>query len=132
MQLLAVPPQGRDYDRCTTCGALQVTRGTDNLAMYQWNTKIAKHYFCKTCGIYTHYARRNNSNEYGINIACLDGAPCPLRLGRDSGWSTVTRCAWCRRMIQPEAKHGCGERASLQIQTLGQGALDGRQANLAL
>ena len=53
--------------------SLRVTRGADNLAMYQWNTKTAKHYFCQTCGIYTHHARRSNPNEYGVNIGCLDG-----------------------------------------------------------
>ncbi len=52
--------------------ALRVTRGADNLALYQWNTRTARHYFCKTCGIYTHHARRSNPDEYGVNIGCLD------------------------------------------------------------
>lgn len=60
--------------------ALRVIRGADNLGLYQWNTKIAKHYFCKTCGIYTHHARRSNPNEYGVNIGCLDGVD-PHALG---------------------------------------------------
>lgn len=51
---------------------LKVIRGEENLSLYQWNTKTAKHYFCKTCGIYTHHQRRINPNEYGFNIACLD------------------------------------------------------------
>jgi len=32
----------------------------------------AKHYFCKTCGIYTHHQRRSNPNEFGFNIACIE------------------------------------------------------------
>ncbi len=52
---------------------LKVIKGQDNLTLYQWNTKIAGHYFCKTCGIYTHHKRRSNPNQYGINIACIDG-----------------------------------------------------------
>ena len=52
--------------------SLRVTRGADNLGLYQWNTKTAKHYFCQTCGIYTHHARRSNPNEYGVNVGCLD------------------------------------------------------------
>ena len=52
---------------------LSVTKGKNNLSCYQWNTKVAEHYFCKTCGIYTHHKRRSNPNQYGINIACLDG-----------------------------------------------------------
>ena len=63
---------------------LTVLKGQANLTLYQWNTKTAKHYFCKTCGIYTHHQRRSNPNEYGFNIACLDGinpysfAPAPV------------------------------------------------------
>lgn len=53
--------------------ALQVTKGANHLNCYQWNTNVAEHYFCKTCGIYTHHRRRSNPNEYGINIACLEG-----------------------------------------------------------
>ena len=52
---------------------LRVTKGQDNLTLYQWNTKVAEHYFCKTCGIYTHHKRKSNPNQYGINIACIEG-----------------------------------------------------------
>jgi len=52
---------------------LTVTRGEDKLSLYQWNTNVAKHYFCSVCGIYTHHQRRMNPNEYGFNVACLDG-----------------------------------------------------------
>jgi hypothetical protein len=52
---------------------LKITKGEDNLTLYQWNTKTAKHYFCKTCGIYTHHQRRSNPSEFGFNIACIEG-----------------------------------------------------------
>lgn len=52
---------------------IHITRGEVNLSLYQWNTGVAKHYFCKTCGIYTHHQRRSNPEEYGFNVACLDG-----------------------------------------------------------
>lgn len=70
---------------CTMCrmrGAVAVsasldgitfTSGEDNLTLYQFGTKTAKHYFCKTCGIYTHHQRRSNPNEFGVNVACLEG-----------------------------------------------------------
>ncbi len=51
---------------------LTVTKGTDNLALYQWNSRVAKHYFCKTCGIYTHHQRRINPQEFAFNVACFD------------------------------------------------------------
>jgi hypothetical protein len=53
--------------------ALTVARGADNLALYTWGTGTAQHYFCKTCGIYTHHQRRSNPNEYGVNLGCIDG-----------------------------------------------------------
>ena len=40
--------------------------------MYQFNTNVAKHYFCKKCGIYTHHQRRSNPNEFAINVGCID------------------------------------------------------------
>jgi hypothetical protein len=51
---------------------LKVVEGADMLTLYQWNTKIAKHYFCKICGIYTHHLRRMNPSQCGFNIACLE------------------------------------------------------------
>lgn len=57
-----------------------IVRGEDKLSLYQWNTKIAKHYFCSNCGIYTHHQRRSNPNEYGFNVACLKGVN-PYELG---------------------------------------------------
>lgn len=47
--------------------------GADNLTTYQFNTGAAKHYFCKTCGIYTHHQRRSDPTLFGINLACLEG-----------------------------------------------------------
>lgn len=52
---------------------LRVVQGEDALRLYTWNTGVAKHWFCGVCGIYTHHQRRSNPNEYGFNIACLDG-----------------------------------------------------------
>lgn len=52
---------------------LVITRGEDKLSLYQWNTRIAKHYFCSVCGIYTHHQRRRRPNEYGFNVACIEG-----------------------------------------------------------
>jgi hypothetical protein len=50
---------------------LRVTRGADKLSLYQWNTMLAKHYFCRICGIYTHHQRRSVPTEYGFNVACI-------------------------------------------------------------
>ena len=52
---------------------LTITRGEDQRSLYQWNTKIAKHYFCSVSGIYTHHQRRSAPDEYGFNVACIEG-----------------------------------------------------------
>lgn len=51
---------------------LRITRGADRLVLYQFNTRTAKHYFCGTCGIYTHHHRRMNPQECGFNVGCLE------------------------------------------------------------
>ena len=75
--------------------ALTVSRGEENLGIYQWNTRVARHYFCKTCGIYTHHQRRSNPEEYGFNVACLEGVdPFTLKeiaLGDGASMSLVTK-----------------------------------------
>ena len=52
---------------------IRIIKGEDALTLYQFNTKTAKHFFCKHCGIYTHHQRRSNPHLYGYNVACLEG-----------------------------------------------------------
>ncbi|MGI2260070.1 GFA family protein [Shewanella sp. GXUN23E] len=59
--------------------AIRILRGADSLRLYQFNTKTAKHYFCGHCGIYTHHQRRSNPQQYGFNVACLEGIN-PLKI----------------------------------------------------
>lgn len=52
---------------------IHIEQGKEALTLYQFNTLEAKHYFCSTCGIYTFHQRRSNPNQYGVNVACLEG-----------------------------------------------------------
>jgi hypothetical protein len=52
---------------------IRVVQGEQHLRLYQFNTKVAKHYFCGVCGIYTHHQRRSNPHLYGYNVGCLEG-----------------------------------------------------------
>lgn len=54
-------------------GGIRFIRGEDMLTSYRFNTGEAQHFFCSRCGIYTHHRRRSNPDQYGINVACLDG-----------------------------------------------------------
>jgi hypothetical protein len=58
---------------------IKIIKGEALLNLYQFNLKVAKHYFCKVCGIYTHHQRRSNPMQYGFNVACLDGIN-PLKI----------------------------------------------------
>tara|TARA_B100000886_G_C20318424_1_gene447023 strand:+ start:564 stop:800 length:237 start_codon:yes stop_codon:yes gene_type:complete len=51
--------------------------GGENLGLYKWNKNIAEHYFCKTCGVYTHHKRRRNPDQIAVNFACLDDLDLP-------------------------------------------------------
>lgn len=64
----------------TTLNGVIILKGSDRLTLYQFNTNTAKHYFCSICGMYTHHQRRSNPNQYGFNVACLDGVN-PYQLG---------------------------------------------------
>ncbi|MBT3778320.1 MAG: GFA family protein [Pelagibacteraceae bacterium] len=52
--------------------AIQIIKGEENLTSYKFNTMVAEHFFCKTCGIYTHHNRRSDPNGAAINIGCID------------------------------------------------------------
>ena len=49
-----------------------ITKGKNKLSLYQFHTKVAKHYFCSICGIYTHHNPRSNPSMTGFNLGCLD------------------------------------------------------------
>ncbi|MDH7944087.1 GFA family protein [Pseudohongiella sp. SYSU M77423] len=57
----------------TSLPAIRIVKGEDALSLYQFNTQVARHYFCSRCGIYTHHQRRSDPNEYGFNVGCLEG-----------------------------------------------------------
>lgn len=66
---------------CTRKGALhhrvspdrfKLLSGQDSLSLYQPGNKIAKHWFCKVCGIHSFSNPRAAPEMYSVNIRCLD------------------------------------------------------------
>jgi len=53
--------------------SLTILRGAEMLTLYTWGSHTAKHYFCKTCGIYLYHQRRADPAECGVNLGCIDG-----------------------------------------------------------
>ena len=50
----------------------KIIKGEDKLKLYQFHSKVAKHYFCSECGIYTHHNPRINPAMTGFNVGCID------------------------------------------------------------
>ncbi len=42
------------------------------LTTYTFNTGVAKHLFCRTCGIKSFYVPRSNPDGYSLNLNCMD------------------------------------------------------------
>ena len=52
---------------------LTILAGEDSLTLYQFNTRAAKHYFCKHCGIYPFHQTRRDVTHWRVNLGCLEG-----------------------------------------------------------
>jgi hypothetical protein len=78
-----------DLDRVTICNCSICTKkgilhlivppenfellsGKDDLATYTFNTGVAKHTFCRVCGIHPFYVPRSDPDKIDVNARCLD------------------------------------------------------------
>jgi hypothetical protein len=48
--------------------------GGDALTTYTFNTQVAKHLFCATCGVKSFYVPRSHPNGVSVNARCIDAA----------------------------------------------------------
>jgi len=79
-----------DLDRVTECNCsicakkgflhlivppeqFELISGKDDLADYRFNTRTARHLFCKTCGVHSFYVPRSDPDKIDVNVRCLDG-----------------------------------------------------------
>jgi len=65
---------------CIRCGYIhyivpasrfQLCTGADFLTEYRFNTGLAKHLFCRTCGVKSFYIPRSNPDGYSVNVNCV-------------------------------------------------------------
>jgi hypothetical protein len=77
--------EGVSYCNCSICtkkgflhlivepSKFKLLRGEENLTTYQFNTGVARHTFCRTCGIHAFYVPRSHPDKIDVNVRCLDG-----------------------------------------------------------
>jgi hypothetical protein len=46
--------------------------GRESLSEYQFNTGVARHLFCRRCGVKSYYVPRSNPDGFSVNVRCLD------------------------------------------------------------
>ncbi len=51
---------------------LEIAANPEDIGLYQFDSKIAKHYFCKNCGIYTHNETIRTPGNCRVNLGCID------------------------------------------------------------
>ncbi len=51
----------------------ELVAGRDELVLYQFNTKTARHQFCRVCGIHPFYVPRSDPDKIDVNVRCLEG-----------------------------------------------------------
>lgn len=54
--------------------------GEELLSTYTFNTGVAKHTFCKLCGVKPFYTPRSNPDGIDINVHCLDTQPKAINI----------------------------------------------------
>lgn len=66
---------------CAACGFVHVIvpardftllSEPDAISEYRFNTGVARHLFCKHCGIKPYYVPRSNPDGYSLNLNCID------------------------------------------------------------
>ena len=50
---------------------LEILQGEENLTEYCFNTGVARHLFCRNCGIKTFYVPRSHPDGFSVNLRCL-------------------------------------------------------------
>lgn len=52
---------------------LRIVTGEGDLVLYQFNTRTARHYFCRHCGVHPFIRPRIDPSRWAVNVRCLAG-----------------------------------------------------------
>jgi hypothetical protein len=56
----------------------ELLSGEGELTTYRFNTGVAQHLFCRTCGIHSFYVPRSDPDKIDVNVRCLDAGAVDL------------------------------------------------------
>jgi hypothetical protein len=74
----------------------ELLTGADALVSYRFNTGVAEHKFCATCGIHSFYTPRSDPDKVDVNVRCLDEvdlSALELQLFDGKNWEEAIRSA---------------------------------------
>ena len=86
-----------DYCNCSVCSKsgylhlivplskFRLLSGETSLSTYTFGTGVAKHTFCKVCGVKPFYTPRSNPDGLDINVNCLDTKPASVNVSNFDG-----------------------------------------------
>ncbi|PZD74379.1 hypothetical protein C1752_01325 [Acaryochloris thomasi RCC1774] len=77
-------------------------KGQDNITTYTFNTGVAKHTFCKICGVKPFYTPRSNPDGVSINFRCLSPQPRNVRIEPFDGQNWEANAAGLAHLSQFE------------------------------
>ena len=79
---------------------LRILTGEGDLALYQFNTHTAKHYFCRHCGTHPLTRPRLDPTLWVVNVRCIDGidlSTLEVRQFDGANWEAAARAVRERR-----------------------------------
>ena len=64
----------------------------ENFETYQFGTRVARHLFCRHCGVASFYRPRADPSKYMVNVRCLEGVDfARLKIEKFDGQSWEAR-----------------------------------------
>ncbi len=52
---------------------MRIDAAAGDLAVYTFGSGVARHFFCRCCGIYPFHQGRRKPGHYRVNLGCVDG-----------------------------------------------------------